>query len=109
MTGNLPQLGPVLDELSAALRQVYGERFVGLIVYGSYARGDAHAESDLDLLLVLRDIVSPTREIDQVTDILADFNLRFGILLSLLPVTEEALQQAEGPFWKNVRREGIAA
>jgi predicted nucleotidyltransferase len=110
MTGNTPELAPILDELSASLRKIYGERFVRLMLYGSHARGDAHTESDLDLLLILRDTaLSPTREIDRIADVLADFNLRHDVLISILPVTEDTLQQAEGPFWNNVRRDGIAA
>jgi len=44
-----------------------------------------------------------------IADILADFNLRYGVLLSVLPVDENTLKTAEGPFWRNVRREGKAA
>ena len=104
-----PKLDAILRELSAALRGRYGDRYVGLWLYGSEARGEAHAESDVDVLLVLRETSHPTREIDRIADILADFNLRYGVLLSVLPVAEDALKTAEGPFWRNVRREGIAA
>jgi len=63
----------------------------------------------VDLLLVLRDATRPTREIDRIAHILADINLRTGVLISIVPVTEDALLRAKGPFWSNVRREGIAA
>jgi len=109
MATNRPKLHAILRELSTALRGRYGDRYVRLWLYGSEARGEAHAESDVDVLLVLREVDHPTREIDRVADILADFNLRYGVLLSVLPVAEDALKTAEGPFWRNVRREGIAA
>ena len=99
----------IIQELSAALRARYGDRYRGLLIYGSEARGEARPDSDVDLLLVLRDTNRPSREIDRIADILADFNLRYGVLLSVLPVDEKTLQTAEGPFWRNVRREGIAA
>ncbi len=63
----------------------------------------------MDLLLILRDVIRPSREIDRIADIIADFNLRYGVLLSVLPVDENTLKTVEGPFWRNVRREGIAA
>lgn len=109
MSSNRPKLDIILQELSAALRDRYGDRYVRLWLYGSEARGEAHADSDVDVLLVLREVSYPTREIDHIADILADFNLRYGVLLSVLPVTESTLKTAEGPFWRNVRREGIAA
>jgi len=109
MTTIRANLGSILHELAAALRARYGDRYRGLWVYGSEARGEACPDSDVDLLLILRDAHRPTREIDRIADILADFNLRYGVLLSVLPVDEKTLQTAEGPFWRNVRREGIAA
>jgi predicted nucleotidyltransferase len=99
----------VLGELSGALRTRYGERYVGLWLYGSQARGEAHADSDIDVILVLRETSSPTREIDRIADILADINVRHGALVSVLPVDARKLDTADGPFWRNVRRERIAA
>lgn len=104
-----PNLGTILKELSTLLAERYGARYRGLRLYGSEARGEAGPDSDVDLLLVLSEVERPTREIDRIADILADFNIRYGILLSVLPVAEHTLQTAEGPFWRNVRREGIAA
>lgn len=109
MATDRPKLDIILQELSAALRGRYGDRYVRLWLYGSEARGEAHPESDVDILLVLRETSHPTREIDRIADVLADFNLRYGVLLSVLPVAESTLKNAEGPFWRNVRREGIAA
>lgn len=109
MTTIRSNLEAILQELTAALRARYGDRYRGLLIYGSEARGEARPDSDVDLLLVLRDASRPSREIDRIADILADFNLRYGVLLSVLPVAENTLKNAEGPFWRNVRREGIAA
>jgi predicted nucleotidyltransferase len=104
-----PDLAAILRQLSGALRVLYGERFVGLWLYGSQARGDAGSESDIDVLLLLTRCERPAVEIDRYADILADLNLRYGVLLSVLPVEQAALQRASGPFWRNVRAEGIAA
>lgn len=103
------ELYPILQTFSAALRERYRDQFVGLWLYGSQARGEARSESDVDLLLILREVSRPGREIDRIADLLTDFNLRYGVLLSVLPVDEQTLKTAEGPFWRNVRREGIAA
>jgi predicted nucleotidyltransferase len=44
----------VLDDLAGRIKERYGERLDRLQVFGSRARGDAHEESDIDLLVVLR-------------------------------------------------------
>lgn len=41
--------------VSRACQEVYGARLVALAVFGSYGRGAAREDSDLDLLIVLRD------------------------------------------------------
>ncbi|MCK7481586.1 MAG: nucleotidyltransferase domain-containing protein [Candidatus Moduliflexus flocculans] len=35
--------------------RIYGEQIDSIILYGSQARGDAREDSDIDILLVLRD------------------------------------------------------
>ena len=44
-----------LDDYIAAVRQRYGDRLVDIVAFGSRARGDHHAESDLDLAIILED------------------------------------------------------
>lgn len=108
--GRVPErLRPVLDDLRLHLAGIYGDRFAGLWLYGSQARGEGSPESDVDLLLFLDHAEEPVSEIDSLTPLLAEINLRSGILLSILPVTTHEFNEARGPFWTTVRREGVAA
>ncbi|PYU20599.1 MAG: hypothetical protein DMG30_20565 [Acidobacteria bacterium] len=65
MTASITHL---LKELKEALQGIYGSRLRGLYLYGSYARGDEVAESDVDVLVVLEQITSYGAEIDFVSD-----------------------------------------
>jgi len=51
---SLECLVEMLREASIDLRRVFGDRFVGLMLFGSYARGEASEGSDVDVLVVLR-------------------------------------------------------
>jgi predicted nucleotidyltransferase len=96
-----------LTELHQALVEVYGGRLRGVYLYGSYARGDFHPGSDVDVLVVLEGPVQPPREIDRIGDRVADICLEHNLLIGTFPVSEEWLQERKSPLFEQVRREGI--
>jgi len=102
-------LQDVLTEVKEALRRLYGPRLKQVILYGSWARGDATSDSDIDVAVVLKGEVSPTVEIDRTADLVFDLNLSHGVLLSLYPVSEEEYRSLDSPLLMNLRREGIPA
>jgi predicted nucleotidyltransferase len=50
---NNPALKGVLDEFRRRLTDHFGQRLVGLTLFGSYARGEAGPDSDIDVAVVL--------------------------------------------------------
>ena len=105
----MPTVNKIIRGLKRELQKYYGDRLVKLVLYGSAARGDSGPHSDIDVLIILKDLRSPSKEIDRISDIIADLNLHYGVLVSALPVDSEYYSKAEGPFWRNVQKEGIAA
>lgn len=78
-----------------------------LILYGSKARGDAHPESDVDLLVV---VDSRTQEVEETILDLTARPWEEGVYLEVLEMTpaDLAAQCALGtPFIRNVAEEGI--
>ncbi len=102
-------LQPILDEFKIELRRLYGDRLKGILLFGSYARGDARAESDIDVMVILRGEVAPGREIDRMIDVITELNLKHSVLLSVVPVAEEKYLRVNSPLLLDVRREGIPA
>jgi uncharacterized protein len=47
---------PVLVRFRKALDDMCGDRLERVVLFGSRARGDAHAESDYDMAVFLRDM-----------------------------------------------------
>lgn len=109
-TNVLPvDLKVLLERLSRTLRGLYGERYRGLVLYGSYARGEAHEGSDVDLLLLLDGEVEPSRELRRAQEVKWPLALEAGYAVSLLPLSVQAYERSEDPFIRNAREEGIPA
>jgi predicted nucleotidyltransferase len=99
----------ILKEFREELENLYQKRLKGIILYGSWARGDATEDSDIDLLIVLEGKVIPGKEIDRMIDIITEINLKHGVLISIYPVSEEDYSTINSPLLINVRREGVPA
>ncbi|NBC17660.1 MAG: nucleotidyltransferase domain-containing protein, partial [Bacteroidetes bacterium] len=85
-------LQPLLDDLRAALHALYGDRLIWLVLYGSHARGEAHDESDVDVLVVLNGSVQSGREVRRMSNVRTRTGLRHERAVSLLPVAESDFQ-----------------
>ncbi len=101
-------LRQLLEQLGEHLGKFYGERYAGLILFGSYARGDWTEHSDVDLLLLLNGEVSSSREIMRAEDVIYPFALESGHLLTLVPISINTFYHSGDPFLLNVREEGIS-
>lgn len=99
----------VLRRTRSLLEELYGPRLKGLYLFGSHARGTARADSDVDLLVVLAPSVDVHREIRAMTDALYDMELDEGVVLGLVPVSEEEYRTRQSPFLMNVRRDAVEA
>jgi predicted nucleotidyltransferase len=106
---SLPEdLAGVLEELDRGLRGLYGERYRGLVLFGSYARGEAGWGSDVDLLLLLDGEVNQAQEILRAGDVVWPLSLESGYLFGLMPVNVEAYRSPEEPYLLNARGDGVS-
>lgn len=102
------KLSRLLKEFRQGLSELYGDRLAGLILYGSHARQEATAESDVDVMVVLRGAVSPGDEIFRMGDVKTALNLKYDELISVVPVSVDDYQHRESPLLDVVRQEGLA-
>ena len=98
-----------IARLRTELESLYGARLRQIVLYGSYARGEQTAISDIDVAVVLADVVKPGREIDRMMDAVHGVNLAFDTLVSVYPVSERDYATLRSPLLINIRREGVAA
>ena len=101
------KLHNILDELYRFFKELYGDRLIHIVLYGSKARGDDEEESDIDILVVLKGKVSPCEEITRTLDIVAEISLEHTMVISCVFISEEQYESEQSPLLLNVRREGI--
>ncbi len=99
----------VVLKLESGLKDLYGSRFRGLLLYGSYARGEAREWSDIDLLLLLEGPVDTVGEILHLQPVKWPLSLESTLVLSVMPVSMEAFERAETAFLRAVQKEAIPA
>ena len=101
------QIDQLLRQLKTEFERIYGDRLKDVVLYGSWARGEATEDSDIDIAVVLEGSVVPGKEIDRLVDIVTDLNLKNGVLISLYPVSETDFSSVNSPLLMNLRREGV--
>lgn len=97
----------ILQEIKSGLQSLYGERFARLALFGSQARGDAEAGSDIDVLVVLKGEVSPCEEIARTLGVVAKISLEYDETVSCVFVSENEFETKGSPLLLNVRREAV--
>ena len=98
----------ILKEFKQQIAELYGQRLKKVVLYGSYARGQANDEhSDIDLAVVLTGAVDACEEIDRMADIFTDLNLEHNVLIAVYPVSEKNYISTNSPTLLNIRKEGV--
>ena len=101
-------LTEILSQLRAYLEQEYGERLVQVLLFGSQARGDAEPDSDIDVMVILRDTVDSCTEINHISSFLTVLCLDYAVLVSCVFASEAQFQsKKDSYFFRNVHQQGV--
>ncbi len=98
---------PILRKCKAVLADLYGERLKGVVLYGSTARGEDAADSDIDLLVLLDGPVNVAAEIRRIWDDLYPVQLECDREISIRPADAASYERGESMLYQNVHEEGI--
>jgi predicted nucleotidyltransferase len=97
----------ILGDFKAELKNLYGNKLKDIILYGSYARGEENEDSDIDLAIILKGNIKSFEEIDRMTEIACNIDLKYNVLLSIHPVSEDDYNSRMTPLLINIREEGV--
>ena len=104
----------LLIAFAERLRESFGERLERVVVFGSRARGDAHEDSDIDLLVVVEGtegdvLAAEKRAWELMLGLEAEVGVRPPISLLVLGAEHfRELRRRERRFAADVLAEGIA-
>lgn len=87
----------------AASSQPLASAIVGMILYGSWARGEATEASDIDVLMVMEPTVPIRRALYTAVDAIQGIDPRISLFLAHLPA--EDVQP--GDLWLDISLDGV--
>lgn len=100
-----------LDDFAKTLKKKLGAQLKGIILYGSWARGDNQAGSDVDLLIVLEKIKDRWKTLKIVEDVAyqCTFEKNRLFVFSCILMEETNYLTGISPLLLNIRKEGRRA
>jgi predicted nucleotidyltransferase len=99
----------IVRELHMQLDVIYGDRLKGVYLYGSYARGDAREDSDIDVAVVLAGMVRRGEELNRTKTFIPDLGVRENCFIMQLFISEEQFNARNLDVVKCISEEGIPA
>ncbi len=107
----------MIDRINILLQQyisnackIYGNHLRQIVLYGSYAREDYNAESDIDIMILLDLSDEEIKEYGHcLSDMTYDFNMDYDINIKPIVKNEEHYQKwiSVYPFYQNIDKEGV--
>jgi len=97
-----------VEIFSERMKALLMDNLVSIKLFGSKVRGDFNADSDIDILIVVKEKDFHLRE--KIYDVLLDIDLEFDPRISLKIFSEKEItinKQLKSPFIFNIEREGV--
>lgn len=98
----------ILTKTQQGIKKIYGEQLDKIVLFGSQARGDAKPDSDIDILIVLKNPFNYSEESERISIFIADLCLEYNVLISCAFATSDLLHHYNNAFFRNIRQEGLA-
>ena len=79
---------------------MYGDRFKKILLYVSFARADFHEDSDIDMLVVIKDEAdNGSSERNKLSSLMMDLVIDYSHLLVPKPMKESKYNDADSVFF----------
>jgi predicted nucleotidyltransferase len=99
----------VVRDLAGRVRSRHGDRVRDVRLYGSYARGDAHEGSDVDVFVRIQGITEAERR--ELFDLVGDVDVEHLVTVHVFAPSDEEyrwLDHHQARILRDIRAEGMA-
>ncbi len=104
---NIKEIDHLFPKIKEYLRKVYGDKLEAIILYGSFAKNKATEDSDIDIAIILKEDINPSKEVDKINDFISDLGLEYDEFITLLPLSLQEVENSIWPLYRSLRKEGI--
>lgn len=104
------ELNIILSKMYRVYHEIYGDKIVKIVLYGSYSRGDFSNESDIDIAAIVEgDREELQNKLKSVWDISSDLEIEYETIVSptVIPYREYMKYKNVLPYYRNIEKEGI--
>jgi predicted nucleotidyltransferase len=100
-------INTILSETCQKLKTLYGQQIDQIILYGSQARGHAAPDSDIDILIVLKQDFNYSDKSKKISKLIAELCLEYETLISCALASSCEFKTYNNSYFRNIRSEGI--
>ena len=101
-----PSDDPILRRIRSSIRAIYRDRIERMVLFGSRARGDAHADSDYDIAVFIMNLTDRWREFHRLADLRTGILAETGAFLEARPFRAGSYRDRT-PLMHQIRRDGV--
>lgn len=96
------------SDLVRTMLDIFGERLLSVVLYGSVARGEQTDESDVDVAIFLSEPLC-REEKRKMLSALVDLDWKYDRMFSVNDIEQATFDQWADvlPYYRNIKKEGI--
>ena len=96
------------EDLTQGVVDLFSDSILAIILYGSVARNDNTDESDIDIVIIIKNEMDDATK-EQFIHWSAELGLRYDRVFSIIDIQEENMEKWGNvlPFYQNIQKEGI--
>lgn len=106
---SLNDIMPILAEFTESAKSIYGQHLKKVILFGSFARNEQTADSDIDVFLIVDMSVDELKKFDHdISDASYDVTILYDIPMYPIAVSQQQFERYRNvsQFYQNVCHDG---